>query len=62
LFISIGELKYSVIPKLYENGNEQNLLMFDNVEELEGKNLEVTVKIMSARGLPPKLANEVYCK
>ena len=35
-----------------ENGIEQNLVMFDSIDQLEAKTLKITLKIHCARGLP----------
>jgi len=32
-----GELRYSMVPKYFENKREQNLLEFNSVEDLEAK-------------------------
>ncbi len=50
------------MPKYVENGVEQNLVMFDSIDQLEGKTIRVMLKIHSARGLPVKYAGEVQCK
>lgn len=41
---------------------EQNLVMFDNIDQLESKTLQVTLKIHCARGLPAKCIDELKCK
>lgn len=41
---------------------EQNLIMFDSIDQLEGKTLHVVVKVHSARGLPQKYTNELVAK
>jgi pSer/pThr/pTyr-binding forkhead associated (FHA) protein len=57
-----GELRYSIVPKFLENGVEQNLIMFDSIDQLEGKTMKIILKLHSARGLPQKYANELLCK
>jgi len=57
-----GELKYSIVPKYFESGVEQNLVMFDSIDQLEGKTIHVLLKILCARGLPGKYVSEVMCK
>lgn len=55
-------MKYSIIPKLYCEGAEENLIMYDNIENLEGKTLQVQVIIHSARGLPANFVDELMCR
>lgn len=58
----LGELRYSLIPKFIESGVEQNLIMFDSIDQLEGKTVHIIIKIHSARGLPQKYISELMCK
>ncbi len=51
-----------MVPKYSENGVEQNLVMFDSIDQLEGKTIHVMFKILSARGLPVKYSSEIMCK
>eukprot|EP00826_Nyctotherus_ovalis_P002888 TRINITY_DN10581_c0_g1_i5.p1 TRINITY_DN10581_c0_g1~~TRINITY_DN10581_c0_g1_i5.p1 ORF type:complete len:252 (-),score=74.58 TRINITY_DN10581_c0_g1_i5:391-1146(-) len=57
-----GELRYSIIPKYFENGEEQKLVQFDGIEQLEGKVLQVTLRIHSLYGLQPKYTSEIICR
>ena len=57
-----GEVKYSLVPSYSEGGIETNLLHYDSVEDLEGKTMNVLLKIISARGLAKTYANELYSK
>ena len=45
-----------------ENGIEQNLVMFDSIDQLEAKTLKITLKIHCARGLPPSYIDEIVCR
>eukprot|EP00826_Nyctotherus_ovalis_P037081 TRINITY_DN3356_c0_g6_i2.p1 TRINITY_DN3356_c0_g6~~TRINITY_DN3356_c0_g6_i2.p1 ORF type:complete len:535 (+),score=200.04 TRINITY_DN3356_c0_g6_i2:1735-3339(+) len=57
-----GELKYSVVPKLFHEGVEEKLVMYDSIESLEGKTLQVQVAIHGARGLPSTAVGELKCR
>lgn len=57
-----GELKYSIVPKLFHEGVEESLVMYDSIENLEGKTLQVQIMIHGARGLPVNFVDELMCK
>jgi len=45
-----------------DRGLEQNLILVDNIDQLESKTLQVTLKIHCARGLPSKNIDELVCR
>lgn len=47
-----GMLKYSITPKIHQNGNEMSLLDYDDVNQLVGQTLDVRFEIHGAKGLP----------
>jgi len=55
-----GTLRYSIVPKIHEDGEEVSLLDFDDVNQLVGRTLDVKLELHGAKGLPDQLCTEVY--
>ena len=57
-----GRLKYSVYPKMPKEADQDEMLQYDNVEEMKGKIIRIHLKIDEARGLPEKYSYNTFCK
>jgi len=57
-----GHLKYSIILKLLNEGQEEGLLMYGSIEDIENKILRIKLIIHGARGLPPNFIDQLICR
>ncbi len=58
-----GKLVYSFEPKIYDDeGEPQNLILFDNINNLTGRNMDIQFNIHSCKEIPEKLSTQVFAQ
>jgi hypothetical protein len=57
-----GKMHYSVGIELLDSGKPLNILKYNSLDDLIGKQLKLIVELRKAQDIPEKLAYEVQCK